>query len=188
MEGISKPSPLRLAGFLATAGGGLLVALGSLQAWIAVGLKSDTTDSLTTTSPGIDFRAGKVTLALGVIAILAIAALRLVRSLNARRAIAVVVLLAGLAAAGIGLRELTGDRNRFLSAGVHALAQQLHDQIGLPLNDALAQKVRDQLRVEGFVEFKVGLYLVVAGGVVVAAGGLLDLAWVGRRRLEAEGV
>src|SRR2546428_6022022 len=105
MPGIEKPSRLRVWGFLLAVGGGAAVAVGALLPWVSVGLRSDRNGVLTSTSRGVDFRSGKLCLALGVAAILALVVLRVVRSANARRLIAIGVVMAGLGGIALGIRE-----------------------------------------------------------------------------------
>jgi hypothetical protein len=179
-----RATTLRLAGFIATVGGGALVVLGSLLNWVSVGLKGDTGGGFTVSTPGIDLRAGLVALALGALAILGIVALRLVHSTTFRRLVGVGVILVGLGAAAIGVYEMTGDRDRYLFSGVRDFAEHFSQEQGLPQNDQLASQIREQLRKDGVVDIQIGIYVVIAGGVVTVVGGLLDYAWAGARRRE----
>jgi hypothetical protein len=184
MRESERTSTLRLAGFVLTVGGGALVVLGSLLDWISVGLRGDAAGGFTVSTPGIDLNAGLAALALGALAILAIVALRLSHSTMLRRLVAIGVIAVGLGAAAIGIYEMSGARDRFLFSGVRPLAEHFSEVQGLPQNDQLADQVREQLRQDGFVELKIGLYVVIAGGVLTAIGGVLDFAWAGARRRE----
>jgi hypothetical protein len=184
MRGSDRATTLRLAGFVLTVGGGALVVLGSLLDWISVGLRGDAAGGFTVSTPGIDLNAGLATLVLGAIAILGIVALRLAHSTTLRRLVAVGVIVVGLGAAGIGVYEMSGARDRFLFSGVRAFAEHFTEEQGLPQNEQLADQVREQLKKDGFVELKIGVYVVIAGGVLAAIGGALDFAWAGARRRE----
>ena len=184
MRGSDRASTLRLAGFVLTVGGGAVVVLGSLLVWISVGLRGDAGDGFTVSTAGIDLRAGLASLALGAIAILGIVALRLAHSTTLRRLVAVGVIAAGLGAIAIGVYEMSGARDRFLFSGVRPLAEHFTEVQGLPQNDQLTDQVREQLRKDGFVDLKIGVYVVTAGGVLTAIGGALDYAWAGARRRE----
>jgi Tryptophan-associated transmembrane protein (Trp_oprn_chp) len=187
MRGTERVSTLRVAGFALTVGGGALVVLGSLLDWVSVGLKSDASGALTTTTPGVDFRAGLVTMGLGIAALLGFVALRLVHSTPLRRLVAAGVILVGIGAAGIGIYEMSKDRDQFLFTALRPLQQQYHQEQGLPLNDQLAAKIRDQLRKDGLVELKIGIPVVIVGGLIATIGGVLDFAWAGARQREREG-
>ena len=176
-----RPTPLRLAGFLATVVGGVLVALGPLLTWVSVGLLGDESGALTSTSPGVDHTTGKIALALGAATVVAIVLLRVIVSVGLRRLVAIGVLVAGLASIAIGVRAVTGDRDRYLSTGVRPLAEEIHRQVGLPVTEELAARAREQLAEDGFVQIGVGPWLVLAGGIVTVVGGALDLAWVEAR-------
>jgi tryptophan-associated transmembrane protein len=184
MRSSDRSSTLRLAGFVLTVGGGALVVLGSLLDWISVGLRGDAAGGFTVNTPGIDLNAGLAALALGALAILAIVALRLTHSTMLRRLVAIGVIAVGLGAAAIGIYEMSGARDRFLFSGVRPLAEHFNEVQGLPQNDQLADQVREQLRQDGFVDLKIGIYVVIAGGVLTAIGGALDFAWAGARRRE----
>ena len=179
MPMIERPTRLRLWGFVLTVGGGALIALGALLPWVSVGLRSDTQGALTSTSPGVDLRPGQVCLALGIIAILALPALRVAHSIGLRRAVAILVVVAGLGALVLSVRELT-IKDHLLFTGVRHVGESIHSQTGLPAAD-LAAKAREELKKEGFVDVGLGLWITIAGGLVALAGGALDLLWVQSR-------
>jgi hypothetical protein len=179
MPTIERPTQLRLWGFILTVGGGALIAVGALLPWVSVGLKSDTQGALTTTSPGVDLRPGQVCLALGVLAILAILALRVMHSISLRRAVSIGVLVAGLVAIVLGVRELT-IKDHLLFTGARQIAEQIHAQTGLPPHDVLT-KAHDELQKEGFADAGIGIWLTIAGGAVTIVGGVLDVLWVQSR-------
>jgi hypothetical protein len=79
---------------------------------------------------------------------------------------------------------MSGARDRFLFSGVRPLAEHFNEEQGLPQNDQLADQIREQLRQDGVVELKIGLYVVIAGGVLTVIGGAFDFAWAGARRRE----
>ena len=186
MDGSDRVTTLRVAGFALTVGGGALVVLGSLLDWVSVGLKNDAAGALTTTTPGIDLRAGLVTAGLGACALLGFVALRLVHATPFRRLVATGIVLVGIGAVAIGIFEMSRDRGAFLFTAVRPLQQQFHTEQGLPLNDALIVQVREQLRKDGEVEMKIGVPVVIAGGVIAVIGGVLDFAWAGARQRERE--
>jgi hypothetical protein len=178
----SKPSSLRLLGFLFTAAGGLLIALGSLQTWATVGLRSDTRGVLDSRIVGIDRGEGKATLAVGVLMLVSIVALRIATSIGARRVLAVAIVVGAIGAVAIGVLDLVKVDERFQDVGIAKIAA-LAQEHGVPAEAALAQASRDPT-----VDVGLGLWLLVGGGAMGVIGGLLDLAWVGQQRLQAAGV
>ena len=182
---VSRPTPLRLAGFLFTAVGGLLIAWGAISDWATVVFLGGSFSGSAT--KGIDVVEGQIALAFGVILLVAIVVLRLARTTGARRAIALLVLLCAAGALAIGIVDIVRADDRFGGYGVEKIAQQLSEASGVPLEQAL----RDvQLEVDraGSIDIGLGLWLVVAGGAIGVVGGLLDLAWVGRERLREAGL
>ena len=106
---VSRPTPLRLFGFLFTAVGGLLIALGSLLTWATVGIVSDTEGVFDSAIHGIDRAEGAATLAMGVAILIGLVALRVVASHAARRAVA---LLITVCAAGSTTPARSGSSRR----------------------------------------------------------------------------
>ena len=183
MLDVTKPTPLRLAGFVATALGAVLIAVGSLQTWVTISLANG---ALRAPSPGTDFADGKITLAAGVLLLIGILALRLADG-GSRRLIAILMLLAALVALGVGVNDAVRLKSRFEPAAVDKIAVALAPQLGLPV-DAVRTRVLAQADKLIHTEAGIGLWLVIAGGVVGLVGGLLDLAWVGRETLREEEV
>jgi hypothetical protein len=172
MLSTERPSTLRLWGFVCTALGGLLIALGSLLTWAtaALGPKIPGVDT-----KGVDTPEGKVVLALGVAILLAIVALRLSTSPNVRRAIAVGVIVASLAAGALTLWDLIAKEHRLGLPAASKEAALIAGQTDLPEN-----VLRAKLERLTFVSLKPGIYLPLAGAALGVLGGALGLAWVGR--------
>jgi hypothetical protein len=167
---VVKPSPLRLWGFLLTAIGGALIAFGSLGDWAAVSLGSSTEGAVPT--KGIDIWQGIVTLILGALLVVAILALRFVRP-ERRNAMAVAIVVAGLAALAFGLWALFALESVVRDIGVDELAK-IYGR----------QEVLQAMSREGIAaEAQTGLWMTVAGGVLATAGGFVDLAWVRQKQL-----
>lgn len=181
MLDVTKPTPLRLAGFVATALGAVLIAVGSLQTWVTISVAGG---ALTAPSPGTDLVDGKVTLAAGVLLLIGILALRLAQG-GSRRLIAILLLLAALVALGVGVSDAVRLKSRFESIAIDKISVALAPQLGLPV-EAVRVKVLAQADKLIRTQAGIGLWLVIAGGVVGVAGGLLDLAWVGRETLRGE--
>jgi hypothetical protein len=97
------------------------------------------------------------------------------------------MLLAALVALGVGVNDAVRLKRRFEPAAVDKIAVALAPQLGLPV-DAVRTRVLAQADKLIQTEAGIGLWLVIAGGVVGLVGGLLDLAWVGRETLREEEV
>jgi hypothetical protein len=179
---VSRPTPLRLFGFLFTAVGGLLIALGAISDWATVVfLGGAFPDSA---AKGIDVPEGKVALGLGIFMLVAIVAMRLARWLGARRTIALLLTVSALAALAIGVVDVVRAQDRFGGYTVDQTAKQIAKDSGQPLEKVRAD-VQGVIDRSASIDLGLGIWLVVAGGVIGTIGGLLDLAWVGQRRLAA---
>jgi hypothetical protein len=175
MLAVVKPSPLRLWGFILTVLGGALMAFGSIGDWAAVSLGGSTENAVPT--KGIDIWQGVATLILGALIVVGILALRFVRP-ERRNAMAIAIVVAGLAALAIGLWAL------------FALKSVVHD-IGV---DELAKiygrdEVLRAMSQEGIAaEAQTGLWMTIAGSVLAVAGGVVDLAWVRQKRAAGDAI
>jgi hypothetical protein len=167
---VVKPSPLRLWGFLLTTIGGALIAFGSIGDWAAISLGSSTEGAVPT--KGIDIWQGMATLILGALIVVGILALRFVRP-ERRNAMAIAIVVAGLAALALGLWTLLALKSVVQDIGVDELAK-IYGR----------QEVLRAMSKEGIaVKAQTGLWMTVTGGVLATAGGFVDLAWVRQKRL-----
>jgi hypothetical protein len=152
-------------GSVVTIVGGGLLAVGSFLEWVSLsgsGFSESTT--------GVDGSDGWITFAAGLLAILAgVLALR-----SRRRRLGVLAILAGLAGGGVGLYDALTVRD--------SIAEELASQLGTTVAEARAGV--DLLVDSGQLDIQmgIGLYLVLAGGVLALTGGVLLLL---RRRDEA---
>ncbi|MDP9330593.1 MAG: hypothetical protein M3P11_08165 [Actinomycetota bacterium] len=176
---LSRPSPLRLAGFLAVAIGGLLLGVGSALNWAVVGFVGS--HALDVQTRGIDIWEGKVTLAIGVLALLGIVAMRIASKAPMRRAAALAVTLSGLFASGLMVATVIRGKDRFAD-------QSQLGKIASQLSKAGAGSAADILRslqatFAARVSFsrQLGLWLTLAGAILAAIGGILSLRWVDRQ-------
>ena len=178
---VSRPTPLRLLGFLFTAAGGLLIALGSLLTWATVGIVSDTEGVLDTAIPGIDRAEGVATLAMGVAILIGLVALRVVASQAARRAVALLITVCAAGALLVGLLDLSDTRSRFDDAGAERIIETVSQERSVPIEEARRGfEEIDSSVIE--ITRGSGLWTLVAGGALGLIGGLLDLVWVRRQR------
>lgn len=175
MLAVVKPSPLRLWGFLLTVLGGALIAFGSIGNWAAISLGNSVENAVPT--KGVDVWQGTASLILGALIVIGILALRFVRP-GRRNAMAVAIIVAGLAALALGLWVLVALKSVVHDTGVDELVK-LYGR----------QQVLETLRTQGIaVKAQVGLWMTVGGGVLATAGGLVDLAWVRQKRLVGDAI
>ncbi len=181
---VSRSTPLRLLGFIFTALGGLLIALGSISDWATVVfLGQSFPDSA---SPGIDLKEGKVVLGLGVLILVGIVAMRIASTVGIRRLIALGICVAAMVSITVAVIDIARADDRFGGYAVDRLTEQLSDASGLSPEQA-RNKVEAFIASEGSIDIGLGLWLVLAGGGLGLVGGLMDLAWVDQQRLRTAG-
>ncbi|MEA2556959.1 MAG: hypothetical protein QOG88_497 [Actinomycetota bacterium] len=167
----SKPTPLRLWGFLLTVGGGVLVAFGALRLWVNATVFGKAIPGWEGWR-GVDLPEGLVALVCGVVLIIGILVLRGVRG-KTKRVIAVLLIIAGVIAFAVGGVVAVTAANRFANA--QAAATQLAAAESIPVAEALA-KVSGKLSAT----VGVGVFVTMLGGILGAVGGVLSLALVTR--------
>jgi hypothetical protein len=141
-----------IGGILAIIGGALL-AVGSFLPWAEVSW-----GGTSVTAQGIDDSYGYFTLAAGSFALI----VGIVMRRGAKRELAVLAVLAGLVGGGVGLYEALTIRDSVLDAAAEQLAPSF----------ALDQAIETgQLGLS----ISIGLYAVIAGGVVALVGGIVGL-------------
>jgi hypothetical protein len=175
-EAADRDHQLRVIGFLLAGVGALLAGVGALLDWLSFGATNYREIAVTPTSKGIDLWQGKVILALAVTSLIAVLASRLAERLTARRAAAIIVIVAGLAVVGIG--------GAYVVSGGSSAARDAVDDI--LQGNQVTDETRNQVLAALDVEVKIGAWISLAGGVMVAAGGVLALAWVTRTAVPPE--
>ncbi|HVD70874.1 MAG TPA: Trp biosynthesis-associated membrane protein, partial [Actinomycetota bacterium] len=179
----SKPS----AGAIVAIVGGIMLAIGSFLTWATVsvdttellnkladtlGVSADQlqgvpTDSFSQSVSGWDGSDGKITLVVAIIII--IAAILMFAMPRIRKAMGVIVILAGLAGGGVAVYDATRVKdvaNDAESAAASAAGSGL-DQLGLSADD-IFDGVFD-------VTPGIGRWVCIAGGVIAMVGGVLAL-------------
>jgi hypothetical protein len=176
----NRPPTLRLASFAATSLGGLLVGLGSLLDWATVAphIPGATGTALNSDIPGVDLAEGKITLVLGFALLVIGVVMRGISSGATARILGWVIVAASIVATGIAVLDIVRKDSAF-DAGAQDTARRIANTTGLPYTDILA-------RIERYlvVDLKVGIYLVILGGIFGLIGGLLGIAWVSGRDSE----
>ena len=107
--------------------------------------------------------------------------MRMAASSTTRRVVAAVVLVLGVAATAIGLWFALTAEDRFAqSEGIDRLAAAVARETG-DAEDVVRAALEETLRGDLRVDVGFAVWVVVVGGVVLAAGGVLSLAWVRER-------
>jgi hypothetical protein len=142
--------------------GGALLAVGSFLPWAEV-----SGSGASVTAKGLDGSDGYITLAAGLVAIV----VGLVMLRATRRAVAVLAILAGLVGGGLAVYDAVTAKDSVLDAAAEDLAPSFGvsaDQVRAALDQAIDA---GQLGVS----VSIGLYVVMAGGLVAIVGGVLGL-------------
>jgi hypothetical protein len=146
---------------LAIAGGGLL-AIGSFLAWAEV-----SGGGTSVAAKGIDGSDGYITLGAGVVALLV--GILLLR--QAKRALAVLAIVAGLIGGGVAIYDALTAKDSVLDSAAEELAPTLGaspDQVRVLLDEAIDA---GQLSIS----LAIGIYVVIAGGALALVGGILSV-------------
>ncbi|MEP7032775.1 MAG: hypothetical protein ABI879_02210 [Actinomycetota bacterium] len=176
---ISRPGPLRLAGFACTAIGALLIGLGATWDWATVHVPGVTGTPI---SPfkGVDVWEGKIALFAGITILVLVIASRLLAGRAAARGVAVIIVALGLGVAALAASDVMRADTRFRADdGLERIARSVSVQLGLPFQDVLAQLKRIVPKLE--IAAASGTYVTIAGGVLASIGGVLGFVWASRR-------
>jgi hypothetical protein len=177
----ARPGALRLAGFLALVAGAGLAGFDASMTWATVGFPGDTAHAADVPVRGTDVWEGVAVLSIAAAALVAIVLARVASSARVRRAIAALVLIGGLAIAGLAALDLATATDRFGGGeGLSDVASRLAAATGRPVDEVTAELERNfgsELRVD----VRPALPATLAGGVLVAVAGGLTLAWASRR-------
>ena len=163
-----------IGAILAIAGGALL-GIGSFLAWAEV-----SGGGTSVTAKGIDGSDGYITLGAGVVALLV--GVLLLR--QARRALAILAILAGLVGGGVAVYDALTAKDSVLDSAAEELA---------PTVGASPEQVRellDQAIDAGqlSISLSIGIYVVIVGGVLALVGGVVSLGGSRSDEAEAEAV
>jgi hypothetical protein len=177
----ARPTMLRVAGFAAVALGAIASGVGATRAWVSIGLAADVEHTGDLPVHGTDVWEGKVVLFAAAGALLVVLAMRISGANSTRRALAGFLIVLGVASAALPLFVAARADDRFGAAhGLERYVKGIAAQVGLP-EDVVRQQLEAEFERSGRVEIESGLWFSVAGGVLLAAGGVLGLAWVRRR-------
>jgi hypothetical protein len=181
----ARPTALRLAGTVCVALGAIAAGVGATREWATIGFTADVEHAADVSVHGIDVWEGKVVLFAAVAALLMMLAMRISGSRGTRRGLAIALIVLGALCVALPVADAARAKDRFGGVeGVDRLAKTLSVQLALPeevVRERLANLLAEELRVE----ISAGLWITVAGGVLLVAGGVLGLAWVRREGAHA---
>lgn len=152
----------RSVGAVLAIGGGAMLALGSFLAWAEV-----SGGGTSVSAQGIDGSDGYITLGAGIVALL----LGIVLLREAKRALAIFAVVAGLLGGGVAVYDALTAEDSVLDSAAEELA---------PTIGASPEEVRGLLdeAVEAgqlSISLSIGIYGVIVGGVLALVGGILSL-------------
>ncbi|HEY7659792.1 MAG TPA: Trp biosynthesis-associated membrane protein [Actinomycetota bacterium] len=169
---------LRVAGFAAVVVGALLAGIGATSTWASIGFSADMQRAADVPLNGTDVWEGKAIMLAVLIALAAVLALRLASSGRARRAMAILVIVLGVTCAALPILDAVRARHRFGGGeGVDRVATILAAQLALPV-EVVRRELTEAFEAGLRVEIQPGLWLTVAGGILMVVGGALGLRWV----------
>jgi len=175
-----RPTGLRLAGTACVALGAIAAGVGATREWATIGFKADVQQAADVSVHGIDVWEGKLVLFAAVATLLVMLAMRISGSRGMRRGLAIALIVLGALCVALPVADAVRAKDRFGGVeGVDRLAKTLSVQVGLP-EDVVRERLRDLLAEDLRVEISAGLWITVAGGVLLVAGGILGLVWVRR--------
>jgi hypothetical protein len=169
----------RTASFALTAAGALLAALGTTLTWTSTGMRRDLRGVLDLEYRGLDLAEGIAAL---LISVMALALLAYVRRRRDRPGIpAIGLLLAGVLLVALPARVAIRAEAR----AVDEIADVVARSTGITMEEATERVLTDpELSVR---TDSTGVWLSIAGGVLVTLGGVTMLLWAGRDPSDGEG-
>ena len=174
----ARPTGLRLAGTVCVALGAIAAGVGATREWATIGFTADVQHAADVSVHGIDVWEGKVVLFAAVAALLVILAMRISGSRGTRRGLAIALIVLGALCVALPVADAARAKDRFGGVeGVDRLAKTLSVQLALP-EDVVRERLKALLAEDLRVEISAGLWITVAGGVLLVAGGVLGLVLV----------
>ena len=179
----STVSPMRdsLTRAMLSVLGGTLAIIGALITWATVRPRSESEPLDPSVVRGLDLPEGWIALIIAIAMVVA-AAVLVVGSPRLRGRLAVGMLAASIAVAGIGAIDAIAGRDRLEAAGLDRTAARISETSGLPF-EPVRRRLGEQLGSAVDESLGAGLILVMVGGVLGATGslGLLEKS---RRRMQ----
>jgi energy-converting hydrogenase Eha subunit C len=171
---VSRPTTLRLLGFLLSAIGALLAGISPALTWVTVGLRNQ--PQLSPEIPGLDIVDGKIVLVAAVVMLVGVIATRLVAP-GARKVIAIAILVAAIVVVVVAATFLVRATDRFEAVDSEVLIEKIAEAKDLPVDTVRGQMERAVAQLGEFTDVGSGPWLALAGGIVATAGGVFVVAW-----------
>jgi hypothetical protein len=181
----ARPTKVRLAGFLCLAAGAILAGIGATRVWAVIGFPDDLQHAADAPVHGTDVWEGKAILLGAAAALVAMLAMRLARSGTVRRFLAILLIGIGLATTVIAGMDAVRAKEHFGGqAGEDLYVTWLAQQTDLP-EDVIREQLSEQFSKALRVDVGAGIWLCLAGGVLLVVGGALSLVWIHQREASA---
>ena len=178
----SRPTALRLWGFVLLAVGALVAGYASVLTWVTVGLRQE--PQVSPEIPGLDTIDGKIVLAAAVVMLVGVIATRMV-SPAVRKAVALVVLAAAIVVIVVAAAFLIRATDRFEAVDSDVLVEKIAEVTDQPVDTVRRQMEQVVAQLGGFTDIGPGPWVALGGGIVGAAGGVLLVAWSRRTAMPA---
>jgi hypothetical protein len=176
-----RPTRLRLAGFLVLVAGCVLAGIGATREWATIGFVADAERTADVSVYGTDIWEGKVVLLIAGVALVAMIVMRIAISGALRRSLGVALVVLGMVCTALPtLAAIRADARFGGVEGLDRMARILSARLELP-EDVIREQLADQFRQDLRVEIGPGVWLSIAGGLLIVAGGALGLAWARTR-------
>ncbi len=166
---------LRTVGFVTSVVGGFASALGTTQTWAMVGIGAAGQGMPPLPTKGTDTIEGKVVVGLCVAGLVAVLLLRAGKGTDARRGVAPVVLVCGVAATAVSAFVLIRAHSTLVPAST-AIARRLSSADPRLSYQTLLHFLNSPL-LRYSVDVRPALPLTLAGGVLLLAGGVMSVLW-----------
>ncbi len=168
----SRPTFLRVAGFVLTVSGALVAGLSARMLWVTVGIRG--AEAVSPAIRGAELADGRIVLATAVVMLTAVLVSRLLHTPASRKAAAAVVIVAAIVCIAVAGAFLVTVSSRFEPFENRALAEALH------VSERELEAMLEAQGVVGFTDVGSGPYVALLGGVLGVVGGVLVLAWASR--------
>jgi hypothetical protein len=175
----SRPSNLRLVAFVLIAVGALAIGVGSVLTWVTAGFTQQALAGLTSVTKGIDTNEGKVALGCAVAALILVLVSRVVSD-AARAVLAGVMVVVGALAAVVGAIFISSASTKYSPIDSESIIDRLAAQLRQPPDQVRAALATVSSQLGPYTKVSAGPWVVMAGGVAVAVGGVLTVRWAAR--------
>jgi len=177
----ARPTRLRLLGFLVLVAGSVLAGIGATREWATIGFVADVEGAVDVSVYGTDVWEGKVVLLIAGVALVVMIVMRMATSGALRRSLGVTLIVVGIVCAALpALAAIRADARFGGGDGLDRMARALSARLEFP-EDVIREQLAEQFERDLRVEIGPGLWLSVAGGLLIVGGGALGLAWARTR-------